>query len=219
MWSPRQAIAAVVLCLIGASLLFGCRAFEPEAADVNQLPETYIIGSPAETSGAYFHFRVYWYGTDADGFVDRYVWALTDTSVQNIESDDDQEDERFNPATNAPTLAIGTYTTRTDTVFDFRIGQGAGLSTDMTLHVVAVDNEDQFDRTPARLHFFSNALGNPVVEFERVLEDGETVVPFVSEDTLAWGRPLRLRWGGRDPQPECVRPRAARGARHGGPKR
>jgi len=197
MWSPRQALATVFLCLLAASLLFGCRAFEPEAADVNRPPETYIIGAPAETSGAYFHFRVFWYGTDADGFVERYVWALTDTSTQNIDTDDDEEDERFNPATNASTLEIGTYTTRTDTVFDFRIGQGAGLVYDMTLHMVAIDNEGLFDRTPARLHFFSNALGNPQVEFYRVLEDGE--VRFFDNDTLAYGRPLRLRWGGRTP--------------------
>lgn len=197
MWSPRQALAAVFLCLLAASLLFGCRAFEPEVADINRPPETYIIGSPAETSGAYFHFRVFWYGTDADGVVDRYVWALTDTSIQNIETDDDEEDERFNPGTNRLTLEIGTYTTRTDTVFDFRIGQGAGVTYDMTLHMVAIDNEGAFDRTPARLHFFSNALGNPRVEFYRVLEDGE--IPFVNNDTVAYGRPLRLRWSGQTP--------------------
>jgi hypothetical protein len=179
-------------------LLFGCRAFEPEAIEVNRLPETYIVGSPAETSGAYFHFHVYWYGTDADGFVDRYVWALTDTSVQNIDTDDDEEDQRFNPATNGATLDIATYTTRTDTVFDFRISQGADLNYDMTLHVVAIDDKGAFDRTPARLHFFSNALGNPVVEFYRVVENAPDE-RFVDFDTLAYGSPLYLRWSGSTP--------------------
>jgi len=197
MWSPRHVVVSLFLCLLAVSLLFGCRAFEPEAIIVNRPPETYIIGSPAETSGAYFHFHVYWYGTDADGYVDRYVWALTDTSIQDIESDDDEEDQNFNPATNAGTLEIGTYTSRTDTVFDFQIGQGANLSYDMTLHMVAMDDRGDFDRTPARLHFFSNALGNPEVDFYRAV-DGSNV-PFADEDTIAFGEPLILRWSGSTP--------------------
>lgn len=197
MWSPRHVVVSLFLCLLAVSLLFGCRAFEPEAIIVNRPPETYIIGSPAETSGAYFHFHVYWYGTDADGFVDRYVWALTDTTIQDIESDDDEEDQNFNPATNAGTLAIGTYTSRTDTVFDFQIGQGSNLSYDMTLHMVAIDDRGDYDRTPARLHFFSNALGNPEVEFLRLVDGSEQV--FANNDTIAFGEPLILRWRGTTP--------------------
>ncbi|MEZ4387650.1 MAG: hypothetical protein R3D98_08745 [Candidatus Krumholzibacteriia bacterium] len=197
MWSPRHAIVSLFLCVLAASLLFGCRAFEPEAIIVNRLPETYLVGSPAETSGAYFHFHVWWYGTDADGYVERYVWALTDTSIQDTETDDDEEDLNFNPATNASTLEIGTYTTRTDSVFDFRINQGASLSYDMTLHMVAIDDRGEFDRTPARLHFFSNALGNPSVDFYRVVDGAEQ--PFADRDTVAYGEPLFLRWRGTTP--------------------
>ncbi|MBD3222875.1 hypothetical protein GF314_16730 [bacterium] len=204
MWSPRHALVILFLGVMAVSLLFGCRAFEPETIIVNRPPETYIIGSPAETSGAYFHFHVYWYGTDEDGFVDRYVWALTDTSVQDVESDDDEEDQRFNPFSNALTLEIGTYTTRTDTVFDFQIGQGANLSYDMTLHVVAIDDRNDFDRTPARLHFFSNALGNPEVDFYRLV-DGEEQ-PFADFDTVAFGEPLLLRWRGSTPNLQAYDP-------------
>lgn len=194
MWSPRHALVTIFLCALAASLVFGCRAFEPESVVVNKPPETYIIGSPAETSGAYFHFRVFWYGTDEDGFVERYVWALTDTSIQDAESDDDEEDQNFNPATNATTLEIGTYTTRTDTVFDFQIGQGAGRTYDMTLHMVAMDDRGDFDRTPARLHFFSNALDNPELDFWRQQDD--QLVEFADLDTIAFGDPLFLRWSG-----------------------
>jgi len=179
------------------SLLFGCRAFEPEAVIVNRLPETYIIGSPAETSGAYFHFRVFWYGTDSDGYVERYMWALTDTSIQDIETDEDEEDERFNPATNVNTREIGTYTTRTDTVFDFQINQGPLVSYDMTLHLAAMDDRGEFDRTPARLRFFSNALGNPVVNFYRSEINPDSLM--ANYDTLAFGEPLFLRWAGTTP--------------------
>ncbi len=204
MWSPRHVLVILFLCLLAGSLLFGCRAWEPEAIIVNRAPETYIIGSPAETSGAYFHFHVYWYGTDADGFVERFVWALTDTSIQDIETDDDEEDLNFNPALNVTTLDIGTYTSRTDTVFDFQIDQGANLTYDMTLHMVAQDDRGQYDRTPARLHFFSNALGNPSVQYYRDAEMAGN--EFTDFDTVAFGEPLFLKWAGTTPNIDAYDP-------------
>jgi len=199
MWSPRHVVTTLFLCLLALTALFGCRAFEPEAVVVNRTPDTYIIGSPAETSGAYFHYHVYWYGTDADGFVERFVWALTDTSIQDIETDEDEEDENFNPATNVNTLEIAHWTTRTDSIFDFRIDQGANLSADMTLHMVAVDDRGAFDRTPARLHFFSNALGHPEIRFRRFSEGQGGLIEFANEDTIGYGEPLLLEWSGTTP--------------------
>jgi hypothetical protein len=205
-WSPRHLLVTLFLGLLAGTLLFGCRAFEPEAVIVNRPPQTYIIGSPAETSGAYFHFHVFWYGTDEDGFVERYVWALTDTSLQDYTDDSsgDEEDERFNPALNINHLEIGTWTTRTDTVFDFRINQGSNLSQNMTLHMVAQDDRGAFDRTPARLHFFSNAVGRPRVLFYR-----DEIAPgneFANFDTVAFGRPLFLRWTGSTPNIDAYDP-------------
>ncbi len=106
----------------------------------------------------------------------------------------DEEDENFNPATNISTLSRGHWTARTDSVFDFRINQGSVLSTDMTLHMVAVDDRGDFDRTPARLHFFSNALGHPRITFYRNVISPQTV--FESNDTIAFREPLVLLWDG-----------------------
>jgi len=198
MWSRRHTTVSVFLLLLAASLLFGCRAFQPEVVIVNKPPETYIVGCPAETSGAYFHFHIYWYGSDKDGDVERFVWALTDTSIQDIETADDEEDDRFNPAVNINTLNIGNYTTRTDTVFNFELNQGSAANHHMTLHMVAVDDRGDFDRTPARLHFYSNALGQPVVRFSQVLPDGSKT-SFASEDTIPFGSPLELVWDGSTP--------------------
>jgi hypothetical protein len=194
MWSPRHTLASLFLGILAATWLFGCRAFEPEAVIVNKPPETYIIGSPAETTGAYFHFHVYWYGTDDDGVVERFVWALTDTSLQDPEVRGDEEDENFNPATNISTLSRGHWTARTDSIFDFRINQGSVLSRDMTLHMVAIDDRGDFDRTPARLHFFSNALGHPQITFYRNVISPET--EFADYDTIAFREPLTLLWDG-----------------------
>ncbi|MFO7608989.1 MAG: hypothetical protein R6X35_07300 [Candidatus Krumholzibacteriia bacterium] len=197
MWSRRRIALGSFLCALAVTVLFGCRAFDPEAVIVNNPPETYIIGAPAETSGGYYHFHVYWYGTDTDGTVERFVWALTDTSIQDRDTDDDEEDRNFDPADNISTLAIGHYTTRTDSIFDFAINQGPNLSYDMTLHMVAIDDRGAMDRTPARLHFISNALRNPVVQFWREDPDGsDNLVPFSDADTIGFGRPFTLHWGG-----------------------
>ncbi|MFO7654103.1 MAG: hypothetical protein R6X25_09810 [Candidatus Krumholzibacteriia bacterium] len=208
MWSHRNALTTLFLFAIALTGLFGCRAFEPEAVIVNKPPETYIVGAPAETTGGYYHFHVYWYGSDADGFVERYVWALTDTAragsgwFQDNSTDEDEEDQLFNPAVNISTLDIGQWTTRTDTIFDFRLNDGANLSRNLTLHMVAVDDRGAFDRTPARLHFISNALGNPQITFFRgTIANGETTfAPTVTgRDTLAYGTPMVLRWEGTTP--------------------
>lgn len=182
-----------------ALVLTGCRAFEPEAVIVNKAPETYIIGAPVEEGGGYYHFHVFWYGSDEDGRVERFVWALTDTTVQDEDTTDDEEDVRFNPALDASTLEIGNWTTRTDSVFNFAINQGVNPSYDMTLHMVAVDDFGDFDRTPARLYFFSNTLGNPVIRFFRI--DGPDTIPIASgkSDTVGFGLPYHVYWTGSSP--------------------
>ena len=62
MLSRRQVSVTLFLGLLVIASLFGCRAFEPEIVIVNRPPETYIIGAPAETSGGYFQYHVFWYG-------------------------------------------------------------------------------------------------------------------------------------------------------------
>ena len=180
-------------------VLTGCRAFEPEAVIVNKAPETYIIGAPLEDGGGYYHFHVFWYGSDEDGRVERFVWALTDTTVQDDDTTDDEEDVRFNPALDASTLEIGHYTTRTDSIFNFTIDQGVNPSYDMTLHMVAIDDFGDFDRTPARLHFFSNTLGNPTLRFFRI--QGTDTIPLAQGyvDTVGFGFPYQIGWAGLSP--------------------
>jgi hypothetical protein len=198
MWSRRRILVGLLLGLLGLTVLFGCRAFTPEAAVLNRPPETFIVGAPAETSGGYYHFHVYWYGTDVDGAVTRFVWAVTDTSVQDHRYLGDEEDARFNPATNVGTLRIGHYTTRTDTIFDFQIGQGELVSYPKTFHIVAMDDQGDFDRTPARLSFVNNALGTPRIKFYR--SDTAGVGPvFANLDTVPYGYPFALSWSGSTP--------------------
>ena len=188
-------LAAVLIALV----LTGCRAFVPEAVIVNKAPETYIVGAPVENAGGYYHFHVFWYGSDADGEVARFVWALTDTTLQDPDTTDDEEDQNFNPALDASTLAIGHWTTKTDSIFDFRIDQGTRPSADFTLHMVAQDDMGAYDRTPARLHFFSNTLGNPQLHFFRV--EGTDTIPLATgaTDTVGYRKPYTVTWRGETP--------------------
>nr|MEE4267989.1 hypothetical protein [Candidatus Krumholzibacteria bacterium] len=189
----------LTVVLVGLVLFAGCRAFEPEAVIVNKAPETYIIGAPLENGGGYYHFHVYWYGSDEDGRVERFVFALTDTTVQDLDTAEDEEDTRFNPALDADHLEFAQWTTKTDSVFDFTINQGSQFSYDMTLHMVAVDDFGDFDRTPARLYFFSNTLGTPEVNFFRLSGNDTIPVGAGVRDTVGYGSPYRLYWEGETP--------------------
>lgn len=209
MKTRRISVVALGL-MIGAALaaLGGCRAFQPEQAQVNKAPETYIIGAPAEDAGGYYRFHVYWYGRDADGNVERFVWALTDTTIQDPDTTDDEEDQRFNPALDASTLAIGRWTTRTDSVFNFTIGEGTNTSTNKTLHMVAVDDRGAYDRTPARLRFFTNTLGSPDLRFFRV-QGGDTIPLAAGQvDTVGYGKPYQVLWRGQSPNVRGYSPQA-----------
>ena len=74
MRNTRNTVSGLLLtvALAAMALFAGCRAFEPEVVVVNKAPETYIIGSPLEHGGGYYHFHVFWYGSDQDGQVERF---------------------------------------------------------------------------------------------------------------------------------------------------
>jgi hypothetical protein len=194
----RLAIVYVLVVVLALASLIGCRAFEPETVIVNHPPETYLTGAPTEDGGGQFHFHLFWHGTDSDGQVERFVWALTDSTIQDDETDDDEEDERFNPAVNITTLDIAHWTTNTDTVIDFQIGEGALTSKDMTFHIVAIDDRGDYDRTPARLYFLSNALGVPMINFYNSTEQVPANL-IADNDTIGFAEPLTITWRGETP--------------------
>ena len=43
-----------LLLLLSLTLLYGCRAYDPQPPVINRAPETYITGAPAETTGTGF---------------------------------------------------------------------------------------------------------------------------------------------------------------------
>lgn len=179
-----------LLALFALTLLYGCRAFNPEPVIVNRPPETFLIGAPAETTGSGFRRHLYWYGTDRDGEVVQFIYAVTDSIARDISRpQEDEENVLFNPADDVTTLRdskvrrVG-WTTKTDSIFEFTVDRGSTPSKEITFHIVAVDDRGAIDPTPARLRFFNNTLGNPTIRF-RV---------FVNVD--AQGNGGELRWEG-----------------------
>jgi len=189
----------LTIALVAISFFTGCRAFQPEAVVVNRAPETFLIGAPLEGGGGYYHYHMFWYGSDEDGVVEKFVWAVTDTSVQNEDTADDEEDSRFNPALDITHLEFANWTTKTDSIFDFQINQGTAPSADMTFHMVAMDDFGDFDRTPARLYFFSNTLGSPVINFFKIFENDTIPLAAGEPDTVGFGKPYELYWEGMSP--------------------
>ena len=104
------------------------------------------------------------------------------------------------PPSTASTLDIGHWTTKTDSIFNFTIDQGvtAVIRHDpaswwqWTISGISTD-------TPARLHFFSNTLGNPIIKFFQVIDDELIAVPAGQADTVGFGVPYQVHWEGESP--------------------
>jgi hypothetical protein len=181
-----------LLLLLSLTLLYGCRAFDPQPPVINRAPQTYVTGGPAETTGTGFTRHMFWYGTDKDGEVVQFIYAITDSTVRDLEDGQnrDEEDDRFNPADDVTTLETNDerfvgWTTTTDSIFEFTVDRGPTSSKDMTFHIVAVDDRGAIDPTPARLYFFNNSLGNPRLVFNLFVDVGTGPDP-------VW----ELRWTG-----------------------
>lgn len=193
-----------LLLLLSLTLLYGCRAYDPEPPIINRAPQTYITGAPAETTGTGFTRHMFWYGTDVDGEVVRFIYAITDSTVRDTDDPQnrDEEDDRFNPAEDVTTLEntderfVG-WTTKTDSIFKFTVDRGPTSSKDITFHIVAVDDRGAIDPTPARLYFYNNSLGNPRLSFRLYADVGTGPDP-------VW----ELRWKGdyRDSADDSLEP-------------
>lgn len=220
--------SGALLLLLSLTLLYGCRAFDPEPVVVNRAPDTYLTGAPAETTGSGFRRHLYWYGTDRDGEVVQYIYAVTDSLARDIsEPTIDEEDELFNPALDVTTLRnsnvrqVG-WTTQTDSIFEFTVDRGSTPSKEITFHIVSVDDRGAIDPTPARLRFFNNTLGNPTLRFSVYVNvdaqgnGGElrwVGTPFGPDPTspeqtsrpfVGFRRPFRIEWEASSPNFEAV---------------
>ena len=200
--------ARVVLCLLALSLAagLGCRKPLTPNVDRNQAPETWITAAPLDTltirdnfgrpignppvTTIPVRFHVYWAGSDKDGAVAGFYYAVVETTATPTDG----------VFADLPGPKPGDYhfTTKTDTTFTFSVSE---LFTDRkhAFYVYAVDNLGKPDPTPAR--FIFNAIDKfpprPVIlmaratgEVVHLTADGEPVseiLQYFVTDTLKPG--------------------------------
>ena len=166
----------LVLCLILTSLVgVGCRKALSPNVDRNQPPETWITAAPQDTitlknpNGSPIpgsdspqtipvKFHVYWAGSDPDGDISGFYYAVVETLPYNPLGAGPV------PQLPGPKARDYHFTTRTDSTFIFSVSD-IRPDRQHAFYIYAVDNDGKPDPTPARVIF--NALDKypPLVSF------------------------------------------------------
>ncbi len=217
----------LLLCLLTVFLGAGCRkALEP-TADNNQAPETWITAAPQDSittrsvtgqpvspiiTRIPVRFHVYWAGSDRDGAVAGYYWAVVETLATP------PGDGLPLPNLPGPKASDYRFTTRSDSTFIFRASEDLS-EREHAFFVYSVDNKGKPDPTPARFIFraYDRFPPDPVFDLARAsgtvyaLSGGGGVVPTTvtidvtdtyaverpfPRDTVPTGAQLEFRWHG-----------------------
>lgn len=153
----------VVLCLFAVLWGSGCRKALTPNVSANQAPETWITAAPMDSITVKtptgipikqddgprripVRFHLYWAGSDPDGAVVGFYWAVTETTATPIPGLD------VLPPVPGPKPSDYHYTTKTDSSFIFSVSSSAP-DRQHAFFIYAVDNEGKADPTPARFFF------------------------------------------------------------------
>lgn len=156
----------------------GCTK-KPKSVDVqNQAPETYIINVPPDSSYIYHARIIYWYGTDADGIVTRYDWAIDDTTY----------DENIVGSGWHSLYMDSTLATQDTIAFEAPIPD-----TEFThiFYVRAVDNKDKPDPSPATRVFRTSNIP-PNTRF--IFTPKDSSQRFILSDTTDIWKGINFEW-------------------------
>jgi hypothetical protein len=162
----------------------GCRKPLAPNIDRNEAPETWITAAPMDSltvkdkngqvvpgtpsiTTIPIRFHLYWAGSDKDGAVAGFYYAVVETSVTSLEG--------LGPSP-LPGPKPGSYhfTTRTDTTFVFTVSD---LFTDRehAFFIYAVDNHGKPDPTPARFIFTALDKNPPRAVIDMAKATGEII--------------------------------------------
>jgi hypothetical protein len=159
-------------------LLTTCTKKPDDVIIANQPPETYIVNVPPDSAFIYHARLIFWYGTDADGIVARYDWAIDDTVYdQNI------------AGSGWHTLYMDSTLATQDT-----IAFEAPLPDTTYTHIFfvrAVDNRDLPDPTPSS-RVFSTSNIPPNTRFVSVPTD--STQRFMLAGTTSTWRGINFEW-------------------------
>jgi hypothetical protein len=165
----------VVCCLVAAYLGTGCREPLTPNIDRNQAPETWITAAPFDTitirdefgrpigtptpGTIPVRFHVYWAGSDNDGSISGFYWAVVETLPRP------QEGEVCPPQLPGPKPRDYHFTTKTDSFFVFTVAEDVP-DRQHAFFVYSVDNQGKPDPTPARFIFNAQDRFPPIPVFD-----------------------------------------------------
>ena len=151
------------LCLFLAFWGSGCRkSLAPTTLD-NQPPETWIVAAPQDTITTRdskntpvrpqigkipVRFHMYWAGSDRDGAVVGFYWAVVETLPVPPAGSSSV------PPLPGPKARDYHYTTKTDSIFIFSASEEVS-ERQHAFYIYAVDDKGRADPTPARFVFSS----------------------------------------------------------------
>ena len=154
--------AGLFLSLFIALVGGGCRKPLAPTFDRNQAPETWITAAPMDTlmvrdpangrvtapevGSIAFRFHMYWAGSDPDGSVSGFYYAVTETLTTTDPT------TGVVPSLPAPKARDYKYTSRTDTTLVFSVVDDKP-NRRHAFYIYAVDNLGKPDPTPARFIF------------------------------------------------------------------
>jgi hypothetical protein len=189
----EAALAAALVLLI---LLPACRR-EKEPLDRNKAPNTFLTKAPTETTATDYRVHMYWYGTDEDGTVERYMWYISDTLLTlNPDRNPATEQRDWNPAARIADYLKGRFTTQTDTVIIFKGFDDRKLAqlNRQAFHIAAVDDGGRIDPSPARIQFFARVRGIPRVQFWLNFGAGDRPYVPAALDTISMFAPFTIKF-------------------------
>jgi hypothetical protein len=153
--------AGLVLFIFAVILGVGCRKPLTPNIDRNRAPETWITAAPQDTLTVIdpdhnlipavpgtipFRYHLYWAGSDDDGAVAGFYFAVVETvGTAGLPM----------PPLPGPKPRDYHYTTKRDSTFIFNVFEES-LTREHAFYIYAVDNQGKPDPTPARMIF--NAL-------------------------------------------------------------
>lgn len=176
----------VVLFLLLAYVGIGCRSPLTPNIDRNQAPETWITAAPSDTItvknergevvGFPFpgtipvRFHVYWAGSDRDGAVSGFYWAVVETIPRPLPG------QPFLPQLPGPKPQDYHFTTKTDSFFIFNVAEDIP-DRQHAFYIYSVDNLGKPDPTPARFIFNSQDRFPPIPVIEECRCVGTIYIP------------------------------------------
>ena len=225
-----------VLCLFAAYFGIGCRQPITPNIDRNQAPETWITAAPFDTvtlkdengkptnvpirpGTIPVRFHVHWAGSDQDGAVNGFYWAVVETLPRPAEG------QLTVPNLPGPKPQDYRFTTKTDSFFIFTVAEDIP-DRQHAFFIYAVDNQGKPDPTPARFIFTAQDRFPPIPIFdeckcvgtiyelqpgggvlgrtvERTITDIDNIRTF-PRDTCPSGSTLFFKWHGEPTIPQTV---------------